>query len=71
MFLPRIKETRTDNDTSQKEIAEILGITQQQYSLYENGKRLLPIDTLRKFCLHYNVSADYILELPKGMGRPR
>ena len=67
----RIKELRTDNDNTQAEIATILGITQQQYQLYESGKRSFPIDLLQTLCLHYRVSADYILELPKGLLWPR
>ena len=34
-FTDRIKELREDNDILQKEVAEYLEITQQQYSLYE------------------------------------
>lgn len=67
----RIKELRTDNDATQADIAAILGITQQQYQLYESGKRSLPIDYLQVLCMHYKVSADYILELPKGLMWPR
>lgn len=37
-FYDRIRETRKDKDIGQKEIADILKITQQQYSLYETGK---------------------------------
>ena len=67
----RIKELRTDHDATQADIAAIVGITQQQYQLYESGKRSLPIDYLQTLCLHYKVSADYILELPKGLKWPR
>lgn len=59
----RIKELREDNDKLQKEISKELQITQQQYSLYEKGIRLLPIDMLKKLAKFYNVSTDYILEL--------
>ena len=31
---------------------------------YENGHRPLPIEHLKKLCLFYNVSCDYILCLP-------
>lgn len=67
----RIKELRTDNDKTQADLAAILGITQQQYQLYESSKRSLPIDLLYNLCLYYRVSADYILELPKGLMWPR
>ena len=71
MYYERLKSTREDADETQTTIAKILKITQQQYSLYESGKRPLPIDLLERFCLHYKVSADYILELPKGLKHPR
>lgn len=66
-----LRELREDRDLHQKEIAELLQTTQQYYSQYENGKRKLPIDHLFTLCKFYNVSADYILGLPKGMEYPK
>lgn len=71
MYYPRMKEVRIDNDSTQTEVAKILKITQQQYQLYESGKRSLPTDLLYEFCEHYQVSADYILGLPRGLNWPR
>lgn len=59
----RMRDIREDNDKLQKEIAEKLKITTQQYQLYESGKRKLPIDHLTTLCKYYNISADYILGL--------
>ena len=70
-YTERLADLRVDTDRSQKDVAKILGITQQQYQLYESGKRELPIRHLAKLCLLYRVSADYILGLPKGLDRPR
>lgn len=61
MYLKRLKDLREDNDLSQKVVSEILGITRPQYSLYENGKRDMPIDLLRILASHYNTSIDYIV----------
>ncbi len=61
MYLKRLKDLREDNDLSQKVISQILGITRPQYSLYENGKRDIPIDLLRILANHYNTSIDYIV----------
>lgn len=61
MYLKRLKDLREDNDLSQQEVANILDITRQQYSLYELGKRSLPIDLLITLSDFYNTSADYIL----------
>ncbi len=61
MDIKRIKDLRIDNDVKQKEIASFLCCTQQQYSEYENGKRLVPIDRLILIADFYNTSTDYIL----------
>ncbi len=72
-YSDKLKALREDREpkTTQKEIAEILGTTQQYYSEYENGKRKLPIEHLKKLCEFYGVSADYILELPSNLKYPK
>ena len=57
----RIRELREDRDLTQKEVAAVLGITQQTYALYEIGERDLPIRHLIKLIKYYGVSSDYIL----------
>lgn len=72
IYAERIRAIREDNDMKQKEIASILKITQQQYSLYESGKRQIPIDAVATLCKFYDVSADYFLGLinePKRIPR--
>lgn len=59
----RIKELREDNDKKQIEVALIIGTSQQYYSEYENGKRPIPIEKLKKLAIFYNTSIDYIVEL--------
>lgn len=63
MEYKRIRNLREDNDLKQKEIANYLRITQQQYSLYEKGIRDIPVDLLIKLAKYYNVSTDYLLNL--------
>lgn len=62
MYLRRLKDLREDNELRQEDIAKVLNITRQQYSLYELGKRTLPIDLLKQLAEFYNTSTDYILE---------
>lgn len=57
----RIKELREDNDLLQKQIAITLNITRQQYGLYENGEREIPIKKLEILADFYNTSIDYIV----------
>lgn len=63
VYSQRIKDLREDKDLKQKDIAQILGTTQQYYGQYEIGKRQLPIEHLKKLCIFYNVTADYIIGL--------
>ena len=63
LYTERLKNAREDFDLSQKEVAAEIGITQQQYQLYESGKRLLPITKLIELCKFYNLSSDYLLGL--------
>ncbi|WP_366775004.1 helix-turn-helix transcriptional regulator [uncultured Eubacterium sp.] len=58
-----MKDLREDNDKTQKELAEYLGMKQPQYYRYENGLRDIPTDILIKLSKYYSVSVDYILGL--------
>ena len=66
----KLKELREDRDLTQQQISDILNCKQNTYQQYESGKRQIPTQVLIKLCLYYNVSADYILELPKGLKYP-
>lgn len=62
MYFKRLKDLRVDNDLTQKELADIFGISQQTLSDYEKGKYDLPNDLLIKYGDYFKVSVDYILE---------
>ena len=70
-YYKRIRELREDHDLSQRDVAEILNMKQQQYQRYEAGFYDIPTDVLKKLCILYKASADYILELPKGLKHHR
>ena len=57
----RIKELRKNNNLKMSEIANLLEISVELYSLYENGKREISISKLSKLAKFYNTSIDYIL----------
>ena len=67
MYLKRLKELREDADEKQKDIATLLKITREQYSLYETGKRDIPFEMILILAIHYNVSSDYIGEITNIM----
>lgn len=59
-YYQRLRDLREDKDKAQKEVAAILDITPQQYSLYEIGKREIPFHLAIKLAIYYDVSLDYI-----------
>ena len=61
MNINRLKEIREDKNLKQSEVAKALGIKPQQYSEYEIGKRLIPINYLSDLADFYSTSIDYLL----------
>lgn len=69
-FHKKLYELRIDKDLKQEDVAKVLSCTKQAYGHYENGKRSLPLEQLRKLCEFYGVSADYLLGLPNNLKYP-
>lgn len=61
--IDRLKEIRQDRDLQQVDIAKVLKTSQVQYSRYERGIRVMPIDKIAKLAKFYDVSIDYLLGL--------
>ena len=60
-YYKRIRELREDSDLTQRQVAEILKMTQPQYFRYEQGYRDIPTDILISLADFYQTSTDYIL----------
>ena len=58
MFLKRLKDIREDNDLLQKQVALALGITRQQYGLYEKGRVYISTENLYKFAKEFKISIN-------------
>jgi len=70
-YFERLKATRIDKDMKQEDAARAIKTTRQQMYKYENGIQEMTVSKFRELCLYYNVSADYILGLPRGLDWPR
>lgn len=57
----RIRNLREDNDLTQKDLSQVLNISQVAYSYYELNKRSIPLELLCKLADYYNTSVDYLL----------
>ncbi len=63
-FGEKIKNLREDRDLSQGVLGEKINMTQRKVSYIENNKYEPSIQDIREICLFFNVSADYLLDLP-------
>ena len=61
--IDRLKEIRQDRDLQQIDIAKVLKTSQVQYSRYERGIRVMPVDKIANLAKFYDVSIDYLLGL--------
>lgn len=61
MKFQRIQDLRVDSDLSQKELSDILHISQRSYSHYETGTRNIPIEMLIRLANYYDISLDYLV----------
>ena len=60
-FCERLKMIRSECGLTQRQVYEILNISPNGYASYEQGRTEPNIDTLKKLCSIFNVSADYLL----------
>ena len=67
----KIQWVRDCKNSTQKEVADYLGIKQQQYARYEKGVNIMPVTYLPKICKYLGVSADYILGLSEEIEKPK
>ena len=61
MKFQRIQDVRTDAYMSQKQLSEILHISQRSYSHYETGSRNIPVEMLIRLANYYDISVDYLV----------
>ena len=59
-YYQRLKDLREDNDMKQADVAELLRVKQQQYSRWESGKYMMPIEYYKILPKKYNTSIDYL-----------
>ena len=61
MKFQRIQDLRIDADLPQRELSEILHISQRSYSHYETGSRNIPVEMLIRLANYYEISLDYLV----------
>lgn len=66
---PRIRNLRKAMQMSQKDLAEILGLSRSAVASYENGARYPDYSTLVKIASYFQVSVDYLLGIDTKSNR--
>ena len=59
----RIRDLREDKELTQKQIGQLLNMSQTGYNQYETGKNDIPTKILIELANFYNTSTDYLLGL--------
>lgn len=57
----RIRNLREDKDLTQKQVGQLLNMSQTGYNQYEIGKNDIPTKVLIQLAEFYNTSTDYLL----------
>lgn len=60
-YYEKLEEIRKSKGLFQSQVAQVLKITQQQYQLYESGKREIPLHLIVVLADFYGVSIDYLV----------
>ena len=62
---------REEKELNQTELGNKLGMTQRKLSYIECGKCEPNIDDLRAICKFFEISADYLLDIPDNFKYPK
>ena len=61
MKYQRIQDLRVSKNLTQKQLSDLLNISQRAYSHYETGTRGIPIELLITLADFHNTSIDYLV----------
>ena len=65
MISERLLDIRDDAELNQVDMAEILKVSQANYSRWESGKELIPLSKLNLLCNYFGVTMDYVIGIAR------
>ena len=68
IFGCRLKELRQEKGKTQKELATVLDTTDDSIFSWEKGRSQPSIELIKKICIYFHVSADYLIGLEDETG---
>lgn len=66
MLSERLLDIRDEAELNQADMAEILKVSQSNYSRWENGKELIPLSKLNILCNHFKKNMDYVIGVSRN-----
>ena len=70
-FGEKIRNLREDRDLNQTQLGEAVQMTQRKISYIECGKYEPSVEDIVALCHYFQVSADYLLEIPEEYRKRR
>lgn len=71
MIYPRLRDLREDADMTQKQTADLIGVSTNHYGKYERGETDIPLEKALILAKYYNVSLDYLAGISKFKSPPK
>jgi len=65
--MKRLRELRHERRWSLSHLAKEIGLNKNTLGQYERGERQPDIETIKKLCAFFKVSADYLLEIDNNL----
>lgn len=62
-YYPRLRDLKEDADLTQKQVAELIGVSMNHYGKYERGETDIPLEKAIILAKYYSVSLDYLAGL--------
>jgi transcriptional regulator with XRE-family HTH domain len=59
-YYQRLRDLKEDCELTQKQVAEIIGVSVNHYGKYERGETDIPLEKAIILAEYYNVSLDYL-----------
>ncbi len=70
-FGEKLRNLREEKELNQTELGKRLGMTQRKLSYIECGKCEPSIDDIISICNYFQISADYLLGIPRNHKYPK
>lgn len=70
-FGEKLRNLREEKELNQTELGKMLGMTQRKLSYIECGKCEPSIDDIISICNYFQISADYLLGIPRNHKYPK